>query len=540
MTYQTLYRKYRSNDLSELVGQSHIIQTLTNALSHDRLSHAYIFSGPRGTGKTSTARILAKMVNKTVDDVNQCEICQKIAQGVCVDVIEIDAASHTGVDHMRQLTEQVQFLPVEATYKVFIIDEVHMLSTGAFNALLKTLEEPPSNVLFILATTELNKIPATIQSRAQTLHFRLLDADQIKQHVLHICSEESFTIDPQALTKLVQVSNGGMRDALSLLDQLMSISDNQAISLSDMTGLLGSLDDGELVSFLTSCFLCQPESYQSLKQYVDQGIDVFQLYDDVISYLHHVLLIEESHSFSVSDAVVSEWLQWFCDQVSYLKNTPSPAVAAQVALYARVASNNDVSSSTDVLKASVQVSTPKVSPSFPKSEIKASPDVVLSKPVSPPIVEDVAPQPVDTSMNVKETPQERSTSLPEQSSDSKAVCDRVLQTLSKEFQVLMPVLKNATLIENKQTLCLILDETYQFFEKKLNEDKFKTRFLGLYNELSNQTLSEWMVTSDVNLIYNQPQSVTVEDKGEAQVENVPVQSKTVNQIIEMFEGQVLK
>ena len=122
MTYQTLYRKYRSNDLSELVGQAHIIQTLTNALTHDRLSHAYIFSGPRGTGKTSTARILAKMVNKTVDDVNQCEICQKIAQGVCVDVIEIDAASHTGVDHMRQLTEQVQFLPVEANYKVFIIE----------------------------------------------------------------------------------------------------------------------------------------------------------------------------------------------------------------------------------------------------------------------------------------------------------------------------------------------------------------------------------------------------------------------------------
>ena len=155
MTYQTLYRKYRSQSLDELVGQRHIIQTLTNALSHDRLSHAYIFSGPRGTGKTSTARILAKMVNQTTEHVSDCEICKKISQGTCVDVIEIDAASHTGVDHMRQLTEQVQFLPIEATTKVFIIDEVHMLSTGAFNALLKTFEEPPKNILFILATTEL-------------------------------------------------------------------------------------------------------------------------------------------------------------------------------------------------------------------------------------------------------------------------------------------------------------------------------------------------------------------------------------------------
>ncbi|MEC8677780.1 MAG: DNA polymerase III subunit gamma/tau, partial [Candidatus Margulisiibacteriota bacterium] len=245
MTYQTLYRKYRSNDLNELIGQQHIIKTLTNAIAHNRLSHAYIFSGPRGTGKTSTARILAKMVNQTNTDMTLCEICQKITRGTCVDVIEIDAASHTGVDYMRQLIEQVQFLPVEAKYKVFIIDEVHMLSTGAFNALLKTLEEPPEQVLFILATTELHKIPATIQSRAQTLHFRLLDSSVMKDHLANVCSLEGYSIDSKALEKVVNIANGGMRDGLSLLDQLMSVSEDKAINVSDVSMVLGTVDDDQ-------------------------------------------------------------------------------------------------------------------------------------------------------------------------------------------------------------------------------------------------------------------------------------------------------
>ena len=226
--YQTLYRKYRSNTLTDLVGQQHVVKTLKNAMSLDRLSHAYIFSGPRGTGKTSTARILAKMVNATTEDINSCNICQKIATGNCVDVIEIDAASHTGVDHMRQLTDQVHFMPVEASVKVFIIDEVHMLSTGAFNALLKTLEEPPENILFILATTELHKIPATIQSRAQTLTFRPIKPSEIKAHIQFVCEQESVQIDDAALTKVIDHANGGMRDALSLLDQLISVSENRA------------------------------------------------------------------------------------------------------------------------------------------------------------------------------------------------------------------------------------------------------------------------------------------------------------------------
>ena len=333
MTYQTLYRKYRSNDLNELIGQQHIIKTLTNAITHNRLSHAYIFSGPRGTGKTSTARILAKMVNQTNADMALCELCQKITQGSCVDVIEIDAASHTGVDYMRQLIEQVQFLPVEAKYKVFIIDEVHMLSTGAFNALLKTLEEPPQQVLFILATTELYKIPATIQSRAQTLHFRLLDSSVMKDHLAKVCSLEGYTIDSQALEKVVNIANGGMRDGLSLLDQLMSVSENKAINVSDVSMVLGTVDDEQIISFLNKCFASDSTACNDLIAMFESGVDVFQLYDDVIHYLHYHFLVNQTHSFKVSDTVISSWLKWFCDQLPYLKMANDPSISAQVALF---------------------------------------------------------------------------------------------------------------------------------------------------------------------------------------------------------------
>ena len=524
MTYQTLYRKYRSNDLSELVGQSHIIQTLNNALAHDRLCHAYIFSGPRGTGKTSTARILAKMVNKTTDNVNDCQICQKIAKGLCVDVIEIDAASHTGVDHMRQLTEQVQFLPVEAKYKVFIIDEVHMLSTGAFNALLKTLEEPPKNVLFILATTELNKIPATIQSRSQTLHFRLLDADQIKSHVSTVCEKESFSIEPAALNRLVQVANGGMRDALSLLDQLMSISSSTHISLSDITELLGSLDESEMLNFLSQCFDSQPQAYHLLKDYMGQGMDVFQLYDDLVSYLHRELLVNDSHSFSISNTELSMWLHWFCDQITYLKNTPTPGIAAQVALYSKIHTKA-------VIQEPVIIS--------PVSNPRPERTVVQKEPPPQPIPESKSsPQSEsEAPINSEKSPVQSSVSLPEQSSDSKAVCARVLATLANEFQVLKPVLSKATLLENDNTLCLVLEETYQFFQKKLNEEKFKVRFLGLYNDLSTQAVSKWMVTSDVNQVYQTEKVASIEGGNSS---STSTESKTINQIIEMFEAQVIK
>ncbi len=532
MAYETLYRKYRSNDLSELVGQSHIIQTLTNAIQHDRLSHAYIFSGPRGTGKTSTARILAKLINQTTSDISECPLCQKITAGSCIDVIEIDAASHTGVDHMRQLTEQVQFLPVEAKNKVFIIDEVHMLSTGAFNALLKTLEEPPQNVIFILATTELNKIPATIQSRAQTLHFRLLDNDQIATHLSEICDKEGYSIEPQALSKLVQVANGGMRDALSLLDQLMSICDQQSIKVNDISSLLGTLDASKLHEFLSLCCNKDIAAVSQLMGYIDQGIDIFQFYEDIIAHLHRVLLIENNHSFSVSDHIVSSWMQWFCDQIGQLKTQSTPGIVAQVSLHSRLVSTPNRSMINETSFSEPQGSPADHSNPPKPTNVQPSDQKAHYLPPEPQHTPSDSTQKFDSQTSVTSSPQP----VPEPSKHK--VSDNVLHEMSKEYPVLSPVLKGAKIIAKHQTLYLILEETYQFFEKKLAEEKFKSRFLDVYNQRSNSSMIHWVVSSDINTVHQSMEKDVQNDEKKA--DHSTNQSKTINQIIEMFEGQVIK
>ena len=285
MENKILALKYRPQEFDDLIGQEVITKTITNAIELNKTPNAYLLTGIRGVGKTTTARLIAKKLNclkysKKKFDCNskkRCSSCEEISNTNNIDVLEMDAASKTGIDDVREIIESSKYSPVNSRYKIFIIDEVHMLSKQAFNGLLKTLEEPPPSLKFILATTELNKIPATIQSRSQTLHFRLLDADQIKSHVSTVCEKESFSIEPAALNRLVQVANGGMRDALSLLDQLMSISSSTHISLSDITELLGSLDESEMLNFLSQCFDFQPQAYHLLKDYMDQGMDVFQL-----------------------------------------------------------------------------------------------------------------------------------------------------------------------------------------------------------------------------------------------------------------------
>lgn len=220
--YQALYRKYRPRTFSEVSGQPHITVTLKNQLESGRISHAYLFTGSRGTGKTSCAKILAKAVNclspEGGDPCNRCEICHGIDDGSVLDILEIDAASNNGVENIRDLRERAVFTPAKAKYRVFIIDEVHMLSTGAFNALLKTLEEPPAHVVFILATTEVHKLPATILSRCQRFDFRRIDPDEIAARLQFVAGKEQFTLEPDAAALIASLADGGMRDALSILD----------------------------------------------------------------------------------------------------------------------------------------------------------------------------------------------------------------------------------------------------------------------------------------------------------------------------------
>ncbi|HEY9620734.1 MAG TPA: DNA polymerase III subunit gamma/tau, partial [Crinalium sp.] len=254
MTYEPLHHKYRPQTFAELVGQGAIAQTLSNALRQQRIAPAYLFTGARGTGKTSSARIFAKSLNCQAGDVptdapcGMCEVCRAIARGSALDVIEIDAASNTGVDNIRELIERAQFAPVQCRYKVYIVDEVHMLSTAAFNALLKTLEEPPDRVVFVLATTDPQRVLPTIISRCQRFDFRRIPLDEMVAHLGVIASKEAIEIASDAVQLVAQISQGGLRDAESLLDQL-SLLQGQ-ITVERVWDLVGAVPERDLLQLV--------------------------------------------------------------------------------------------------------------------------------------------------------------------------------------------------------------------------------------------------------------------------------------------------
>ena len=306
---QALYRKWRSQTFDEVVGQEHITQTLRNALREDRIAHAYLFSGPRGTGKTSTARILAKALNCTGPDgeppCNQCPTCVAINEGRMIDLIEIDAASNNGVDDIRELREKVGFRPSEGQFKIYIIDEVHMLSTEAFNALLKTLEEPPPHARFILATTEPHKILPTVLSRCQRFDFRRIPTPQIAAHLRHIMDEEGYAAEDEALTAVAQSAQGCMRDAISLLDQMISYG-TDAVTLAQVQQVLGAVSAqmvGQFVDALAAKDVAA--GLRLIQQLVLDGASMVEFTAQVIEHLRGVMLLEMT-----GDAgLLTEWPQ---------------------------------------------------------------------------------------------------------------------------------------------------------------------------------------------------------------------------------------
>lgn len=293
---QALYRKWRPLLWDEVVGQQHIVQTLTNAVRVDRVGHAYLFAGPRGTGKTTIARLIAKAVNCLNNDpakrpCNECDHCKAVNENRFLDLIEIDAASNTSVDDVRDLRDKINFAPSQGKYKIYIIDEVHMLSTAAFNALLKTLEEPPPHAIFVLATTEIHKIPATVLSRCQRHEFRRVPVDEIVGQLKRIVKDEKIKADDEALTLIARQSAGGMRDAISLLDQLSST--GQKIDLALTQTVLGTATSQTVLDLIASISDHQPApAMDAIHNALDAGADPRSLARQIVDYLRGLMLVQ--------------------------------------------------------------------------------------------------------------------------------------------------------------------------------------------------------------------------------------------------------
>ena len=337
MAYQTLYRKYRPKTFELVYGQDVIVKTLKNVIKNDKLSHAYLFTGPRGTGKTSSAKLFAKAINclnnKDGDACNECENCKSFNNNSNPDIIEIDAASNNGVDEIREIKNKVSLVPSMSKYKVYIIDEVHMLSIGAFNALLKTLEEPPEYIIFILATTEPQKIPATIISRCQRFDFKSISHDKMKQCLENIISKENITIDDGAIEEIINNSKGGMRDAIGLLDQASAFCNNN-ITANDIEELSGNISIKQIRTFLSN--IMQKEYnviFDTISDYSSNGKDFSLICEKIINYIREGILYkkkintvkipdEDKNIFDkLSDTDLYDLIDYLSDTLVKVKNS---------------------------------------------------------------------------------------------------------------------------------------------------------------------------------------------------------------------------
>lgn len=349
---QALYRKWRPRKWDQVVAQEHVIQTLRNAIKSNRVGHAYLFSGPRGTGKTTTARLLAKAVNCLSEDLanrpcDECANCKAVNEGRFLDLIEIDAASNTSVEDVRDLRDRINYSPTDGSYKVYIIDEVHMLSTAAFNALLKTLEEPPPHAIFILATTEVHKIPATVLSRCQRHEFRRIPVAETVKTLREICTGESIEAEDDALILIARQSTGALRDAISLLDQLSST--GKTIDLELAQSVLGTATN-ELVFELVDALVNNDPAMGmvSIHKALDKGSDPRQYARQVVEYMRSLLLLQmgnekaieatrdvkkrlQAHADRIELNRLMEWIRLFNESISDLRTTWQPSLALEVA-----------------------------------------------------------------------------------------------------------------------------------------------------------------------------------------------------------------
>lgn len=356
MSYMALYRKWRPNEFESVKGQDHIVKTLRNQIISNRIGHAYLFCGTRGTGKTSVAKLFAKAVNceNSINGspCNECNSCKAINSQISMNVIEIDAASNSGVDNIRDIKDEVKYSPTDGKYKVYIIDEVHMLSIGAFNALLKTLEEPPSYVIFILATTETHKIPITITSRCQKYDFKRISIDTISNRLIELMNYENIEVEKKAIYYIAKLADGSMRDALSLLDQCVSLYIGKTLKYENVLDILGTVDTEVFAGFL-NCILKQNiiKSLEMLDKIIMDGRELSQFVNDFVWYLRNVLLIKGSdkvedildmsaenievlkeQSLKITENKLMRYIRIFSDLSAQIKNSMQKRVLIEIAI----------------------------------------------------------------------------------------------------------------------------------------------------------------------------------------------------------------
>ena len=371
MSYQALYRKYRPSTFENITGQTVTIKILQNSIVNNKVGHAYLFYGPRGTGKTSTAKIFARAVNcdqpQNGIQCEKCESCKRSIEKECLDIIEIDAASNNGVDEIRDLKSKISIVPSELKYKVYIIDEVHMLSTGAFNALLKTLEEPPEYVIFILATTELNKVPSTIISRCQLMEFKKLTEKQIQDRLSYISKNEKIDINDESLLEIAKYSNGGLRDAIGLLEKVVSYKENN-IELDDVKIAMGNISNNELDELINLLFEKNINSLiEKINEYYDEGFDLSKIIYSIINKLSDDMI--KTKKYDTNKCLIIKQLD---DIINRMNKSDNPKLMLEISLLELLDISSDSSVKEEI------ISTPKIET---KTETKVEPPKEEAKPI---------------------------------------------------------------------------------------------------------------------------------------------------------------
>ncbi len=476
----TLYRKYRPQTFASVEAQAHIITTLTNEIVRGSTAHAYLFYGPRGVGKTSVARLFAKALTcknrapNSAEPCNTCQSCTEIATGRALDIIEIDAASQTGVDNVREnIIDNAEFKPTQLAYKIFIIDEAHMLSTSSFNALLKTLEEPPAHAVFILATTELHKIPATIISRCQRFHFGKIPASEMKRRLLEIAQQEKVIVDTDVIDQVVAKSDGGLRDAESLLQQLLSL-ELPRITLADVTAILPTISTERIREF-TAAILQKntAAAMRCIQQMANDGTNIEEFATELIAFFRTLMLLAAlGETAPDADQIPKEWRDEFSKNIptskfvtlidcllrrkNDIKSSPLPHLPLE--LFAVECENTNTATSTP---RTPENEIPKKPAATPNAPVTPEPKIIPPPPIieTPPVAEITTP-PKNNSHIATSVPLEKIT----------AVWEQIIADIDVTNHSLTFILKTCTL-EKIENGLLHISIPYSFHRDKVMEPK---------------------------------------------------------------------